>query len=220
MAAGGIAGGQAQDLPVPVLAAQHGDDPVHRTHELDPAGTPAHAPGDRQLLDTALDDVIQAGAGSGALYCAAQAKPVALGRIDALQLVRFDTLLSGKTDGGGGPVAGLVPGAVHRWSQCLHRLVWRLQLHLGDQHGQAPRRGEPLHLTKTELALLQAANDAIAKGQAQGFQSFGWQLFRAQLHQQGICTHAWLASAWRFPSTSRRRVSLASGKPSFARASK
>ena len=135
------------------------------------------------MLDAGVDDVVDARAGVGALDRADQTQPAALGGFEYLQLVGLHALFFGEADGRRCPVAGLVPRAVERRPESLHRLVRRLQLDLGHQHCQAPRGGKPLHLAETELALLQAPDDTVPERQAKGFQCFGRQLFRAQLHQ-------------------------------------
>ena len=123
MATGDIARGQAEDFAVVALGSQHGHHPVHRAYELNPAGTPAHALGDGQPLDTAVDDVVQAGAGAGAPYVTAQAQPGAFRRVDGLQLLRLHPLLAGETPGGRGPVAVLVAGLGQRRPQGFNGLV-------------------------------------------------------------------------------------------------
>ena len=220
VAPGDPAGGEPEHFTVLAFASQHGHHPVHRAHELDPAGTPAHAPGNGQLLDTAVDDVVEAGAGPGARHCAAQPEPGALGGFHNRQLLRLHALPAGKAGGGRGPVAVLVAGLGERRPQGFHLLVRCLQLYLVDQHRQPPGAGKPLYFAEIQLPLAQPGDDPIAKRQPQGFQGLGWQFLRAQLYQQGVSTRHQLASARMVPSTSSRSSGRARGKPSAARASK
>jgi hypothetical protein len=85
MPVGYVCGRDAQDLPGHDLAAEEHQDPVHGTHELGLARTPAHASRNRQRVERGLHDAGQEAHRVGAGLDRPVDDPHALGRLEALE---------------------------------------------------------------------------------------------------------------------------------------
>ena len=213
VATGHAPGLLGEDLAVDhMLAVQH-DQPLGRTDEFFLARGPAHALGDRQLIQGGFDDARQQA--DGALPGDALAELQL--RAALVDLAQLDAALLGEAEGGLGRVAVLVEGGLHGRPVEVDGAVRLLAGQGLDQHGQAARRGVVTGALVAQAGGLEAFLDARQEGLAEALQGLGWQLFGAQFDQEIMCTHACASSLAR---TSSRSSGVAIGKPSLARASR
>ena len=130
MPTGSIARRQAQYFAVIAVLPQHGHNPVNRSNELDAAGAPTHALGNRQVVYAFLDDGVKAVIGTDAGDGAAQSQSCSFGSINALQLLWLHTLFFGEADSCGSPLTSVIASAVYRRPQHFGVLVRCLQFNL------------------------------------------------------------------------------------------
>ncbi|MNF80455.1 hypothetical protein D3C84_627000 [compost metagenome] len=211
VAAGDPTGPLGEDFAVDHRIAEQHHQPLARTHEFGLARAPAHALGDRQLVQRGFDDARQQADGglAGNALAEFQLRPAAvdLGQVDAAFLGEAQRRL--------GRITVLVEGRLQRRAIEVLGAIGLLFFELLDQHREAPRRGVVAHLAIAQAGGLQAFFDAGEEGLAQAVQGFRRQLFGAQFYQKIVRTHSAASS---LASTSSRRSGAASGKPSLRRA--
>ncbi|MNZ65512.1 hypothetical protein D3C78_837090 [compost metagenome] len=210
VATGFTAGLLRQDGAVDHLVAQQHHQPLGRAHELFTAGRPAHALGDRQVVERIFDDGRQQAGGGLARDVLGEAQ-LGAGLVDFRQI---HTAFLGKAQGSLGRLA-VFESSLQGRAIDIDAAVRLLHVQLADQHGQAARRGVHLLGGVVQASGLQAFLDAGQEGVAEGGQGFGWQLFGAQFYQEILSTHCAASS---FANTSSRSSGVAIGKPRRARA--
>ncbi|MNF92207.1 hypothetical protein D3C84_748440 [compost metagenome] len=194
-----------------LLTEQH-HQPLGRPHELLATGSPAHALGDRQLVQRVLDDTRQQAGGR----LAGDALHELEFRAAAVDLLEIDAALAGEAQRRLGRLAVLVEGRLHRRAVEVDAAVRLLGGQRRNQHGQAARRGVVARAFVSQASGLEALLDAGEERLGEGLQRLGWQLFGAQFDQEILGTHS--AASFSLASTSSRSSAVAIGKPSLARA--
>ena len=213
MATGHTAGLLREDFAIDHVVTEQHHQPLGRADELFLACSPAHALGDRQIIQCGFNDARQQtdGALTGDRLAEFQ-----LGAT-LVDLAQLDTALLGKAEGRLGRVAVLVEGCLHGRSVEIDGAVRLLAGQLVDMHGEAARRSVVAGALIAQAGGLETLFDASQEGFAEALQSLGWQLFGAQFNQEIMCTHSAISS---LASTSSRSSGVAMGKPSLARASR
>ena len=202
-----------KDSAIDDLITEQHDQPLRRPDELFPKRGPAHALGDRQLIERCFDDSRKQLGGCLAGYRTA----VSEFRAAAVDFCQINAAFASKAQGCLGRLAFCVEGRLQRRPIEVGAAVRLFGVELLDQYRQTPRGGEGLHPTMLEAGVLQALLDACAERVGQFAQGLGRQLFGAELDQEIQCTHS---AASNLASTSSRRSGVAMGKPSLARACK
>ncbi len=213
VAAGFATGALGEDLAVDHLLAEQHHQPLGRTDELFLACGPAHALGNRQVVQRSLDDTRQQ-LGGGLTFDGAAELELGPAAVDFGQV---HAAFAGETQGSLGRLTVGVEGGLHRRAVEVDAAVRLLGGQLLDQHGQATRCGVGLGLGKAQAGVLQALLDAGAEGFGQLGERFRWQFFGTQFDEEIQCTHSAASS---LASTSSRSSGVAMGKPSLARASR
>ncbi|MCY1433516.1 hypothetical protein D9M71_495470 [compost metagenome] len=212
VAAGFATGLLGEDLAVDHVVAEEHHQPLGRTDELVAARGPAHALGNRQLVQRGFDDARQqvdgrlAGDGLAELQL----------RAAAVDLLDVDAALAGEAQGGLGRLAFGIEGGLYRRTIEVDGAVRLLHGELVDLHGQAARRGVAAGGGVAEAGGLQALLDAGEEGFAEALQRFRRQLFGAQFNQEILRAH--YSASFSLASTSSRSSGAAIGKPRRARA--
>ena len=211
MATGHAIGLLREDFAVDHSVAEQHHQPLGRAHELVAPGGPAHALGNRQVVQRVLHD----GRQQLHRWLAGDVLGEAQFRAAAVNLGDIHPALAGEAQGGLGRVAVGIEGGLQGRAVEVHAAVGLLFFELLDQHCQAARRGVYAAGGVAQAGGLQTFLDAFEEGLTEAFQGFGWQLFGAQFDQEILCTHACASS---LASTSSRSSGVAMGKPSLARA--
>ncbi len=211
--AGVAAGFLGEDGAVDDLITEQHHQPLGRTHELFLARAPAHALGNRQVVQRVFDNGRQQAGGRLAGNHLAKAQF----RTALIDVAQLDATFFGKAKGGLGRVTFGVERGLARRAVEVDAAVRLLGFQRGQQHGQAARRGVDFFGFKLQAGGLQAFFDPGQEGVGQGIECLGWQLFGAQFNQEILSTHCAASS---LANTSSRRSGVAIGKPSLARASR
>ena len=210
----GIAAGfLGKDGAIDDLVTEQHHQPLGRTHELFLARAPAHALGDRQVVQGVFDDGRQQAGGRLAFDDLAETQF----RAALVDLAQLDATLLGKAQCRLGRVAFGVEGGLAWRAVEVDAAVRLLGFQRGQQHRQATRRGVDFFRLELQAGALQAFFDTGQERIGQGVQCLGWQLFGAQFNQKILSTHCAASS---LANTSSRRSGVAIGKPSLARASR
>ncbi len=213
VAAGFAPGTLGEYLAIDHLLAEEHHQPLGRTDEFFLACSPAHALGDRQIVQRGLDDAWQQLGGRLALDGTAELEL----RPAAIDLGKVDATLAGKAQGGLGRLTVGVEGGLHRRAVEVDAAIRLLSRQLLDQHRQAARRGVGLGFHEVQAGVLQALLDTGAESFGQLGERLRWQFFGTQFDEEIQCTHSAASS---LASTSSRSSGVAMGKPSLARASR
>ncbi|MNZ57494.1 hypothetical protein D3C78_754750 [compost metagenome] len=211
VATGFTTGSLRQQGAVDHFVTEQHDQPLGWTHELFLACTPAHALGDRQVVERVFDDGWQQAGGGLARDVLGEAQ-LGAALVDIRQL--YPTLL-GEAQGGLGRVAFSIEGGLAWRAVEVDAAVRLLGVEVADQHGQAARRGEHLLVGVVQASGLQAFLDTGEEGVTEAAQGLGWQFFGAQFNQEILSTHCAASS---LANASSRNSGDAIGKPSLARA--
>ena len=211
VATGQTPGLLGEDFAVDHLVTKQHYQPLGWADEFGLACAPAHALGNRQLVQRGLDDAWQQAGGGLAGNVLAEFQLRAAG----VNLRQVDAALLGETQGGLGRLAFGIEGGLHGRAVEVDAAIRLLAGQLLNQHGQTPRCGIDACAAVAQASGFQALLDAAEEGLAEVFQGFRWQLFGAQLNQEIVRTHSAASS---FANTSSRRSAGAIGKPSLARA--
>ena len=195
------------------LVTEQHHQPLGWAHELFLARTPAHALGDRQVVQGIFNDGRQQAGGRLAGDDLAETQF----RAALVDLAQLHATLLGKAKGGLGRVAFSVESRLARWAVQVDAAVRLLGFQCGQQHSQAARRGVDFFGFKLQAGSLQAFFDTGQECIGQGIEGLGWQLFGAQFNQEILSTHCAASS---LANTSSRKSGVAIGKPSLARASR
>ncbi len=239
MAAGFVAGLQVHHRRFNHGVAVKLHQPVHRAYEFGFAGTPAHALGNGQCGQGFLHQLGHQFDGGLALFDGAVHQPGALVGFQGVELVRGNAQGGGKTGQGPGGVAGVVEGGFYGRAALFDRLVGLGIGQVTDAHGQAAGGREAFHGTEFYAGFFQAFDNALGEGVRQWLEGFRRQFLGTQFDQKILCCHdyafpcscgallaflpfllALASAASAAASTSLRRCSGASGKPSLRRLSK
>ncbi|MNM06476.1 hypothetical protein D3C81_164880 [compost metagenome] len=211
VATGFTAGLLRQNGAVDHLVAQQHYQPLGRAHELFTAGRPAHALGDRQVVQRIFDDGRQQVSGGLARDVLGEAQ---LGAA-LVDFGQFHTALLGEAQRSLGRLAFGVEGSLQGRAVDVDAAVRLLHVQLANQHGQTTRRGVHLLAGVVQASGLQAFFDTGQEGVAEAGEGLGWQLFGAQFYQEILSTHCAASS---LANTSSRSSGVAIGKPRRARA--
>ena len=202
-----------EDGAIDDLVTEQHHQPLGRTHELFLARTPAHALGDRQVVQGIFNDGRQQAGGRLAGDDLAETQF----RATLVDLAQLYATLLGKAKGGLGRVAVGIESCLTRWAVQVDAAVRLLGFQRGQQHSQTARRGVDFFGFKLQAGSLQAFFDTGQECIGQGIEGLGWQLFGAQFNQEILSTHCAASS---LANTSSRKSGVAIGKPSLARASR
>ncbi|MNZ54241.1 hypothetical protein D3C78_721390 [compost metagenome] len=212
MAAGFATGLLGEDLAVDHVVAEEHHQPLGRTDELVAARGPAHAFGNRQIVQRGFDDARQQADGRLAGNSLAELQ-FRTALVDQLQV---DAALLGEAEGGRGRVAIGIERGLQRRAVEVHAAVRLLHGELVDLHGQTTRGGVAAGGGVAEAGGLQTLLDAGEEGFAEALQRFRRQLFGAQFNQEILRAH--YSASFSLASTSSRSSGVAIGKPRRARA--
>ncbi len=193
-----------------VVTEQH-HQPLGRAYEFFLACTPAHALGDRQVVQRVFNDRWQQ-AGS---RLAGDDLAETQFRAALVDLAQLDAALLGEAKGRLGRVTFSVKSGLTRRAVEVDAAVRLLGFQRGQQHGQAAWRGIDFFCGEFQAGALQAFFDTGQERVGQGIECLGRQLFGAQFNQKILSTHCAASS---LANTSSRRSGVAIGKPSLARA--
>src|SRR5690606_1197117 len=137
MTAGDPPGLLRKDLAVDHGVTEQHHQPLGRTDEFILARRPAHALGNRQLVQRALHDGWQQADGR------LPGDALAVLELGAalIDLRPFHAALAGEAQRSLGRLAILVEGGLHRWTVQIDGAIRLLAVELADKYGQAARRG-------------------------------------------------------------------------------
>ncbi|RMS30978.1 hypothetical protein ALP71_05813 [Pseudomonas coronafaciens pv. garcae] len=211
MAARMTPGALGEDRAINDLIAEQHHQPLGRPHELFLASAPAHALGNRQVVQRIFDN----GRQQRHRRLAEDGLAITQFRAALIDFAQVDATLLGKAQGCLSRVAVGVERCLTWWTVEVDAAVRLLRGQRGDQHRQATRCGVDLFGAVRQACALQAFFNAGQKRLSQGNQGLGWQFFSAQFDQKILSTHCAASS---LANTSSRRSGGAIGKPRRARA--
>ncbi|RMQ81812.1 hypothetical protein ALP97_05247 [Pseudomonas salomonii] len=202
-----------EDRAVDDLVTEQHHQPLSWAHELFLARTPAHALGDRQVVQGVFND----GRQQARRWLAGNDLAETQFRAALVDLAQLNATLLGKTKGGLSRIAFSIKRRLTRWAVEVDAAVRLLGFQRGQQHRQATWRGVDFFRSEFQAGAVQAFFDTGQERIGQGVECLGWQLFGAQFNQEILSTHCAASS---LANTSSRRSGVAIGKPSLARANR
>ena len=221
------------------LVAVQQNQPVYRAHEFRLPGTPAHAFGNGQGGQGFVHQIRHQFYGGLALLNGTVHQPGTLVGLHGVELIRGNPQGGGEAGQRPGGVTGIIKRCFHGRAALLDRFV-RLGIgQVPDTYRQTTGCCEAFHRTKGYAGFFQAFDNALGESVREGLESFRRQLLGAQFDQKILSCHdyafpcscgallaflpfllALASAASAAASTSLRRCSGASGKPSLRRLSK
>ncbi|RMT28149.1 hypothetical protein ALP50_05788 [Pseudomonas syringae pv. spinaceae] len=204
-------GALGENRAVSHLIAEQHHQPLGRPYELFLASAPAHALGNRQVVQRVFDNGRQQRGGR----LAENGLAVAQFRAALIDFAQVDAALLGEAQSCLSRVAVSVERGLTRRAVQVHAAIRLLRGQCGDQHGQATRRGVDLFGAIGQTCARKAFFNTGEKSICQRHEGLGWQFFGAQFNQKILSTHCAASS---LANTSSRRSGGAIGKPRRARA--